>query len=74
MAGGGTDWFKIFAIVAGVVAGLAMLGGLALVLAAFLIGWRAIRWLIVRNRPGAPGRPKAKDPRRSGNPAKRNPR
>ncbi|WP_255437175.1 hypothetical protein [Propioniciclava sp. MC1595] len=35
MAGGGTDWFKIFAIVAGVVAGLAMLGGLALVLAAF---------------------------------------
>ena len=35
MAGGGTDQFRIFAIVAGVVAGLAMLGGLALVLAAF---------------------------------------
>lgn len=35
MAGGSTDRFRIFAIVAGVVAGLAMLGGLALVLAAF---------------------------------------
>lgn len=43
----------------------------ALVLAAFLIGWRAVRWLIVRNRPVEP---RVKDPRRSGNPAKRNQR
>jgi len=40
----------------------------ALVLAAFLIGWRAVRWLLQRNRP-VPQR--AKDPRRSGNPARR---
>lgn len=43
----------------------------ALVLAAFLIGWRAILWLVRRNRPGAPGA-KRRDPRRSGNPARRN--
>lgn len=42
----------------------------ALVLAVFLIGWRAVRWLILRSRPATP---KAKDPRRSGNPARRNP-
>ncbi len=41
----------------------------AAVLAAFLIGWRAVVWLVRRNRPE---QPKAKDPRRSGNPAKRN--
>lgn len=41
----------------------------AAVLAAFLIGWRAVLWLVRRNRPE---QPKAKDPRRSGNPAKRN--
>ena len=41
----------------------------ALVLAAFLIGWRAVRWLLQRNKP-VPQR--AKDPRRSGNPARRN--
>lgn len=40
----------------------------ALVLAAFLIGWRAVRWLVQRNNPA---RAKPKDPRRSGNPAKR---
>ena len=39
------------------------------VLAAFLIGWRAVRWLLQRNKP-VPQR--AKDPRRSGNPARRN--
>lgn len=32
----GRDWFKIAAIVAGVLAGLAMLGGLFLIAAAFL--------------------------------------
>ena len=41
----------------------------AAVLAAFLIGWRAVVWLVRRNRPE---QPRAKDPRRSGNPAKRN--
>lgn len=41
----------------------------ALVLAVFLIGWRAVRWAVRRNRPGAPRR---RDPRRSGNPARRN--
>ncbi|MFP5417419.1 MAG: DUF3054 domain-containing protein [Actinomycetes bacterium] len=41
----------------------------AAVLAAFLLGWRAILALVARNRPQ---RPKAKDPRRSGNPARRN--
>ena len=41
----------------------------AAVLAAFLIGWRAVVWLVRRNRPE---QPKAKDPRRSGNPARRN--
>ena len=41
----------------------------AAVLAAFLIGWRAVVWLVRRNRPE---QPKAKDPRRSDNPAKRN--
>lgn len=40
----------------------------ALVLAAFLIGWRFILWLLRRNKQAAP---KPKDPRRSGNPAKR---
>ncbi|HHU38778.1 MAG TPA: DUF3054 domain-containing protein [Propionibacterium sp.] len=43
----------------------------ALVLAAFLIGWRAVLWLVRRKQPQAQ---RAKDPRRSGNPAKRNPR
>ena len=38
------------------------------VLAAFLIGWRFILWLLRRNKQAAP---KPKDPRRSGNPAKR---
>lgn len=38
-------------------------------LALFLIGWRAVRWLVQRRR-GASPRPK--DPRRSGNPAVRN--
>lgn len=41
----------------------------AAVLAAFLIGWRAILMLINRARPQPA---KAKDPRRSGNPARRN--
>jgi hypothetical protein len=39
-----------------------------LVLAAFLIGWRAVLWLVRRNRPQPA---KVKDPKRSGNPAKR---
>ncbi|MDO5533924.1 MAG: DUF3054 domain-containing protein [Propionibacteriaceae bacterium] len=43
----------------------------ALVLAAFLIGWRAIVWLVRRQRP-TPAGDKVKDPRRSGNPARRN--
>ncbi|MFT3874864.1 MAG: DUF3054 domain-containing protein [Propioniciclava sp.] len=41
----------------------------ALFLAATIIGWRLILWLVKRARRQAP---KAKDPRRSGNPAKRN--
>lgn len=41
----------------------------ALFLAATMIGWRLVRRLVVRNRPG---KPRTKDPRRSGNPAKRN--
>lgn len=41
----------------------------ALAPAAFLIGWRAVRWLLQLNKP-VPQR--AKDPRRSGNPARRN--
>ena len=64
----------LFRLLLGDTADPAFIAVAAVVLAAFLIGWRAIRWLIVRNRPGAPGRPKAKDPRRSGNPAKRNAR
>ncbi len=41
----------------------------ALFLALFLIGWRAVRWLVRRRRgTSAP----TKDPRRSGNPAVRN--
>ena len=41
----------------------------AAVLAAFLIGWRAILLLVNRSRPQ---RPRGRDPRRSGNPARRN--
>lgn len=40
-----------------------------IVLAAFLIGWRAVRRLVLRARPQPE---KRKDPRRSGNPARRN--
>lgn len=43
----------------------------AVTLALFLIGWRAIRHVVVSRRPGAPEAPKVKDPKRSGNPAKR---
>lgn len=36
-AQGGRDWFKVVAIVALVLGGLAMVGGLVLVVAAFLL-------------------------------------
>lgn len=46
-----------------------------LFLALFLIGWRALWWLYRRRsgKPGSGGGTKSPDPRRSGNPAKRNP-
>ena len=44
----------------------------ALVLAAMLIGWRAIAHLVAARRRSGPAGAKGKDPRRSGNPARRN--
>lgn len=58
-----------FRLLLGGTAELAFVIVTALFLAATLIGWRAIWWLVVRNRPEPEAKPK--DPRRSGNPAKR---
>ncbi|MBK8462895.1 MAG: DUF3054 domain-containing protein [Nigerium sp.] len=58
----------LFRLLLGSTAELGFIIVTALFLAATLIGWRAIWWLVVRNRPQ---QPKPKDPRRSGNPARR---
>ena len=58
----------LFRLLLGETAEFAFVIVAALVLAAFLIGWRAVRWLIQRTKPTGT---KRKDPRRSGNPAKR---
>lgn len=44
----------------------------ALVLALFLVGWRAVAQLVTARRASGPAGPREKDPRRSGNPARRN--
>lgn len=43
----------------------------AVVLAAFLVGWRAVWWLVRRRRGAAAGGARRKDASRSGNPAVR---
>ena len=58
----------LFRLLLGNTAELGFIIVTALFLAATLIGWRLIWWLVVRNRPQ---QPRPKDPRRSGNPAKR---
>ena len=58
----------LFRLLLGDTAEVAFIVVAALVLAVLLIGWRAVLHLVRRNRPG---RAKAKDPRRSGNPARR---
>ncbi len=58
----------LFRLLLGDTAELGFIVVTAVFLAATLIGWRALWWLVRRNRP-RPAKPK--DPLRSGNPAKR---
>ena len=58
----------LFRLLLGDTAEFAFIVVTMLVLAVFLIGWRAVLHLVRRSRPA---RARAKDPRRSGNPAKR---
>lgn len=60
----------VFRLMIGDTAQVAFIVVAALTLAVFLIGWRAIRALIVRRRRPVDG-PRRAEPRRSGNPARR---